>query len=77
MSLLLAFGVLLDRFSSGSVYRETELERTELETIVSEFMTGQFNDPVRVIAFQHLRALGGRRFQRNRARNPDTLRYRR
>jgi hypothetical protein len=39
---------------SGSVYRETEVERSDLETIISDFMTGQFNDPVRVVAFNTL-----------------------
>jgi hypothetical protein len=46
--------LVVDRFQSGSVYRETEVERTDLETIVSDFLTGQFNDPVRVIAFNTL-----------------------
>lgn len=46
--------LVVDRFQSGSVYRETELERTDLEIIVSDFLTGQFNDPVRVIAFNTL-----------------------
>jgi hypothetical protein len=46
--------LVIDRFSSGSVYRETEIERTDLETIISDFMTGQFNDPVRVVAFNTL-----------------------
>jgi hypothetical protein len=41
--------LVVDRFSSGSVYRETEIERSDLETIISDFMTGQFNDPVRVM----------------------------
>jgi hypothetical protein len=31
-------------FACGSVYRETEIERADLETIISDFMTGQFND---------------------------------
>ena len=35
--------LVVDRFSSGSVYRETETERSDLETIISDFMTGQFN----------------------------------
>ena len=46
--------LVVDRFSSGSVYRETEIERSDLETIISDFMTGQFNDPVRVVAFNTL-----------------------
>ena len=46
--------LVVDRFSSGSVYRETEIERADLETIIGDFMTGQFNDPVRVVAFNTL-----------------------
>ena len=46
--------LVVDRYSSGSVHREIELERSDLETIISDFMTGQFNDPVRVVAFNTL-----------------------
>ena len=38
----------------GGVDRETEVERTDLESIISELMSGQFNDPVRVVAFNTL-----------------------
>jgi hypothetical protein len=37
--------------ASGTVYREAEVERTDFETIIADFLTGQFNDPVRVVAF--------------------------
>ena len=46
--------LVIDRFKTGTVYRETEIERTDLETIINDFMTGQFNDPVRVVAFNTL-----------------------
>jgi hypothetical protein len=46
--------LVIDRFKNGTVYRETEIERTDLETIVNDFVTGQFNDPVRVVAFNTL-----------------------
>ena len=46
--------LVVDSFSGGSVYRETEVERTDLQTIINDFMTGQFNEPVRVIAFNTL-----------------------
>ena len=47
--------LVVDSFSaSGAVYRETEVERTEFETIIADFLTGQFNDPVRVVAFNTL-----------------------
>jgi hypothetical protein len=51
--------VVVDSFgANGKVYRETEVERTDLETIVDDFMTGQFNSPVRVVAFNPLRYRG-------------------
>ncbi|HEV3236690.1 MAG TPA: hypothetical protein VGZ25_06850 [Gemmataceae bacterium] len=47
--------LVVDSFSArGTVYRETEVERTDFETIIADFLTGQFNDPVRVIAFNTL-----------------------
>jgi hypothetical protein len=51
--------LVIDRFSSGNVYRETEIERTDLETIINDFMTGLFNDPVRVVAFNTLEHWAG------------------
>jgi hypothetical protein len=46
--------LVVDRFNSGSVFRETEIERTDLETVIEDFLRGQFNDPVRVLAFNTL-----------------------
>jgi hypothetical protein len=46
--------LVVDRFQSGSVHRETEIERTDLETVITDFLSGQFNDPVRVVAFNTL-----------------------
>jgi hypothetical protein len=47
--------LVVDRFGGlGTVYRETEVERTDLETIIADLMSGQFNDPVRVVAFNTL-----------------------
>jgi hypothetical protein len=44
--------LVVDRFGGlGTVYRETEVERTDLETIITDLMSGQFSDPVRVVAF--------------------------
>jgi hypothetical protein len=46
---------VIDRFGGlGSVYRETEVERTGFETIITDLMSGQFNDPIRVVAFNTL-----------------------
>jgi hypothetical protein len=38
----------------GSIYRETEVERSDFESIVADLLAGQFNDPVRVVAFNTL-----------------------
>jgi hypothetical protein len=47
--------LVIDRFGQlGSVYRETEVERTDLETVITDLMSGQFNDPIRVVASPHL-----------------------
>jgi hypothetical protein len=47
--------LVVDRFGRfGSVYRETEVERTDLETLITDLIAGQFNDPVRVVAFNTL-----------------------
>ena len=35
----------------GTAYRETDIERSDLETVITDLMSGQFNDPVRVVAF--------------------------
>jgi len=34
--------------------REIELERPDIETILTELMSGRFNDPMRVVAFNTL-----------------------
>ena len=46
--------LVVDRFREGTGYREAEVERTDVETVIAEFLTGQFNDPVRVVAFNTL-----------------------
>jgi hypothetical protein len=47
--------LVIDRFGGlGTVYRETEVERADLETIIADLMSGQFNDPLRVVAFNTL-----------------------
>ncbi len=47
--------LVIDRFDGlGTVYRETEVERADLETIIADLMSGQFNDPIRVVAFNTL-----------------------
>ena len=47
--------LVVDRLRAGcDTGGEAELERTDLETIICDLMSGQFNDPVRVIAFNTL-----------------------
>jgi hypothetical protein len=47
--------LVVDRFGRrGDPDRETEVERPDIETIVTELMSGRFNDPVRVVAFNTL-----------------------
>jgi hypothetical protein len=47
--------LVIDRFGGmGTVYCENEVERADLETIIADLMTGQFNDPIRVVAFNTL-----------------------
>ena len=41
--------LVVDGFGAhGIVYRETEIERADLETVITDLIAGQFNDPVRV-----------------------------
>jgi hypothetical protein len=46
--------LVVDRRGLQGECRETEVERADLETIIAELIAGQFNDPVRVIAFNTL-----------------------
>jgi hypothetical protein len=44
--------LVVDDFSRhGLVFRETEMARTDLETVIADLVTGQYNDPVRIVAF--------------------------
>jgi hypothetical protein len=43
--------VLDDYGKAGRVYRETGEEDTTLGSVVDDLLTGQFNNPVRVVAF--------------------------
>ena len=35
----------------GRVYRETDVDATDLETVISDLLGGQYSNPVRVVAF--------------------------
>ncbi len=44
--------IMLDDFGkAGRVYRETAEADTTLESVIDDLLTGQFNNPVRVVAF--------------------------
>ncbi len=38
----------------GNLHDETEIERSDVETIIAELMSGQFDEPARVIAYNTL-----------------------
>ncbi len=35
----------------GAIWREADAEVTDLETVINDLLTGQYSDPIRVIAF--------------------------
>ena len=35
----------------GRAWREADYEATDLETVIEDLLSGQYNDPVRVVAF--------------------------
>jgi len=40
-----------DSFAArGTTYRETDVERADLETVIPDLLAGEFNAPVRVVA---------------------------
>ena len=44
--------LVLDDFGRlGSAWRETDVEKTDLETIIADLLHGQYSNPVRVIGF--------------------------
>jgi hypothetical protein len=47
--------LVVDRFGRlGTAYRETDIERSDLETVITDLMSGQVDDPIRVVAFNTL-----------------------
>jgi len=36
---------------NGSAWRETDCETADLETVIQDLLTGQYHNPIRVIAF--------------------------
>ena len=43
--------VVDDLGRSGRVYRETDVETADLETVILDLLEGQYKNPVRVVAF--------------------------
>ena len=44
--------LVIDDFGrNGRVYREADVETTDLETVVQDMLEGQYENPVRVVAF--------------------------
>ena len=35
----------------GTAFTETDVEQADLETVITDLMSGQYSDPVRVVAF--------------------------
>ncbi len=47
--------LVVDSFGSrNAVYREAEFERADPDTAIGDLLSGQFNNPVRVIAYNTL-----------------------
>ena len=46
--------LVVDCIGSGSTCRETEVERPDLDVVTAELLAGQFNAPVRIVAFNTL-----------------------
>jgi len=44
--------LVMDSFGAiGTAYRETDIERSDLRTVIADLMAGEFNAPLRVVAF--------------------------
>lgn len=46
--------LVVDSLEDRSSVREIEVERSDIETVIADLTAGQFNDPVRVVAFNTL-----------------------
>jgi hypothetical protein len=43
--------VVDDLGRNGRVYREADLEGTDLETVILDLLSGQYKNPIRIVAF--------------------------
>ena len=46
--------LVLEDFSSGAAWRETDEDRTDYRILISDLLTGQYDHPLRVVAFNPL-----------------------
>src|SRR6185503_16461373 len=46
--------LVLEDFSSGAAWRETDEDRTHYRILISDLLTGQYDHPLRVVAFNPL-----------------------
>ena len=46
--------LVLEDFGSGPAWRETDEDRTNYRTLISDLLTGQYDHPLRVVAFNPL-----------------------
>ena len=46
--------LVVEALGTGGLTRETAVERTDLETIITELLAGRFNSPIGVLAFNTL-----------------------
>jgi hypothetical protein len=50
----------LDSFGArGTAFRETDIERSDFQTVIADLMAGEFNEPVRVVGFNTLEHWAG------------------
>jgi hypothetical protein len=69
------FLVVDDFGRNGRAYRETDVEWSDLETAVADLMSGQFNDPVRVVAFNTIEGWSRDATKDYRPQNSEPLRW--
>jgi hypothetical protein len=43
--------LVVDDFGKGRAYREADVETADLETVITDLLGGQYNNPIRVVAF--------------------------
>src|SRR4051812_16715260 len=44
--------LVLDDFGDiGRCWRETDVEKTDLETVITDMLRGEYSDPIRIIGF--------------------------